>query len=278
MTIYQDKKGNSYSMEVLHKRLLGILKYIDRIARKNNIEYYLAYGTLLGAIRHKGFIPGDDDADITISRDNYYRLIEAIKNDNDERYRLYSLENNPQWFTSTARVVDTTTKTALAYSKTLDDFGVFVDIMPLDGQPDTDLGCKFHFALMTFYKVMATCADHKTFVSYERSPGLKKLIRPIASIRGARYWGEKADKLARKLDYNKCKYVCYGTANHKEGEITKESYASTIDWPFEDAMLKVPVGYHEILTGQYGDYMQLPPEEDRVPCHIYDIYDLGQED
>ncbi|MBQ6654287.1 MAG: LicD family protein [Erysipelotrichaceae bacterium] len=272
-----DHNGHTYSLERLQERMLGILKYIDSVARKNGIPYYLAYGTLIGAVRHHGFIPWDDDADILITRDNYYRLIDAIVSDNDQRYQIMSLVNNKDWYTSCARVVDTHTRIGQPFSRLLKDHHVFVDIMPLDGMPEGDLVCKFHFTLMSFYKIMAQCADHQFVVDYERFPTIKKILKPFASIMGARYWGEKADRLARKRNYNTSRLIGYGTANHKEGEITKDAYASTLDCDFCDTKLMIPVGYDEILTSQYGDYMQLPPENKRMPIHIYDIYDLGED-
>ena len=276
--ILKDHHEHTYSLEKMQQRILGILKYIDRIARQNNIPYYLAYGTLIGAIRHKGFIPWDDDGDILITRENYDRLIDAIIADNDDRYKMMSMKNNPDWFTSCARVVDTHTSIGLPYSRLLKKHHVFVDIMPLDGVPENKLVSKFHYALMNVYKLMAVCADHEYVVDYEKYPAIKKILKPIASIKGARYWGERADRLALKRDYNTSHLIGYGTANRQEGELTKEVYASTLDADFCDTKLMIPVGYDEILRSQYGDYMQLPPEDKRKPIHIFDIYDLGEDE
>ena len=272
-----DHNNHKYSFEVFQKRMLGILKYIDKIARENDIPYFLAYGTLIGAVRHKGFIPWDDDADIMISRDNYYRLVDAIVKDNNERYKIMCLQTVKDWYTSCGRVVDMHTDIGEPFSRTLKHHHVFVDIMPMDGMPENNLVCKLHFYLMSYYKAMARCADHEYVVDYEKHPLIKKILMPIASIRGARYWGEKADNLAKKRDYNTHRLVCYGAANKKEGEITKEAYASAIYTDFEDTKLAIPVGYDEILKGQYGDYMQLPPVEQRHVGHLFDVYDLGED-
>jgi len=270
-----DKNVNQDELKHYQQKLLGILQYIDDICQKNGIHYFLAYGTLIGAVRHHGFIPWDDDADICLSREDYKKLCKAIVEDNDPRYKFASLDNDPNWYMDMARVLDTNTHISLPFSKTLKDTHVFVDVMPMDGTPVGKWTEKWHYLWMNFYKGMAYSADHTYISKDEKHKTLKKIMKPIASIFGAHFWGMCARRLALKRPYETSKFVQYGTANFKEGEITKEVYASEIRCKFENTTLSIPVGYDDYLRQLYGDYMQLPPEESRVPSHLFDIIDLG---
>ncbi len=279
MTKVVSSPKDNYNVEAYQKRMLGILKYIDRICRQNNITYYLYYGTLLGAVRHQGFIPWDDDADIALPRSEYDRLMKALAEDDDPRYKLKSMSNDKDWCFLMARVFDTRTEMSLPYSKVLEKTHVFVDIFPLDAQPDNDSFAKIHFTYLTFLTQMARCADHKYIADYERHTTIKKILKPLAAIKGARWWAEKADRLARKRDYDdeNYKYICVGCARKFEGHVTRKQLGMGVRVPFEDTELNIPSFYEEILAGKYGDWRKLPVESQRKRSHLYTVIDLAED-
>ena len=120
-------------LEELHQIELDMLKEIDRICRRENIQYYLAGGTLLGAVRHKGFIPWDDDIDIAMARDEYERFLKVMKKERHPYLKIFAMEFDKEYQYTFAKVVDTRTRLIEEIGKDLPDMGVFIDIFPIDG-------------------------------------------------------------------------------------------------------------------------------------------------
>lgn len=123
------------TIEEAKKIELDILSYIDDFCKKNNIEYFINYGTLIGAVRHKGFIPWDDDIDISMTRENYDKFIEYYKNDKS-KYKLLALETNKHYFNNFAKIVDSTTRIDNTRIYKSYPSGIFIDIFPMDSFAD----------------------------------------------------------------------------------------------------------------------------------------------
>lgn len=122
------------SLQELKEIEFDILKVFDDFCKENNIRYYLAYGTLLGAIRYKKFIPWDDDVDLLIPRDDYNRMIKLFKD--SERYRLFAFDRNPNFIYPFAKLCDMTTKKdEFGYENGV-ELGVDIDLFPLDAWDD----------------------------------------------------------------------------------------------------------------------------------------------
>ena len=119
------------NLEEIQKIELDILIYLDKICKENNIKYYLSSGTLLGAIKYKGFIPWDDDIDVVLFRSDYLKLIDVLGK-NDEKYKILSIYNTEDYYYPFAKLVDTRT-VLIENSKKIKDMGVYIDIFPIDG-------------------------------------------------------------------------------------------------------------------------------------------------
>ena len=109
---------------------LEILEYVDKICKENNIQYSLAYGTMLGAVRHKGFIPWDDDIDILLKREEYEKLLRILYSKTDEKYQVFSLKDEGYWY-SYAKVTDTRTIIVEKNDRNMKEC-VYIDIFPID--------------------------------------------------------------------------------------------------------------------------------------------------
>ena len=248
----------------------GILKDVARFCDEKGLTYFLAYGTLIGAVRHKGFIPWDDDIDIWMPRADYNEFLK-IYNNEASRYRAVSPEEKIARHSFT-KVIDTKTfkiEDDTDYSN--GNLGVDIDIFPLDGQPeDEKMYNKWYRRLQLYYRLFSYC------VMKSNGKLKKKIGLPVVKF----LCGDKnnllnkAAALHKRYSYEDSKFVgavesCYNFINN---HYKKEWFDDYILTDFENTQFKIPIGYDSILTQMYGDYMQLPPEEKRVAHHKNDAY------
>lgn len=247
---------------------LDILNYIDKICSDNNICYYLDYGTLLGAVRHKGFIPWDDDIDICMERTEYNRFIEVMKKMENERFRLLSHETDPEYYYEFGKVVDTRTK--LIETDLLDNpnMGVWVDVFPKDKIPRRS----WFWKKITFLLVVC-----RVFSVYKKFPGHRnKLFYPVWLLSKAIGYNRFLDLIERIsirwIDDGDAKYIA-----DLRDLTAKETIWDTYIWgegeyvEFEGKKYRAPQKWDDYLRGLYDDYMTLPDEDKRV-SHKFDVY------
>ena len=252
-----------------------ILKMFDAFCKENNIKYFLAYGTLLGAIRYKKFIPWDDDVDVLVPRDDYDRLI-SLFHDN-EKYRLYSPEKDENYRYPFAKICDLTTcKDEFSYSNGV-DLGVDIDVFPLDAWSD-DLekakkeAKRINKNMMYLGLTKLKKPDSHNFLKRM----IKGMLMAFCKIRGSRYFVDKINKLSNRPEQNGSRYVgakswcVYG----ERGIIPAEAFASAVDVEFEGQMFPAPVGWDAYLTCLYGDYLPEPPKEKQKTHHSFKAYRL----
>ncbi len=248
---------------------LGILDYIHEVCEQENIQYFLAYGTLIGAIRHKGFIPWDDDIDICLMRDDYERLKAYLLTHEDERYALKTFENDDSYIYPFMKVIDKHTYLIENGVRKDSHLGVYLDIFPVDGQVED----------AEFEKEMSTLIKKSELCSYSfkgikaKGRHLENLVRYFAliafSFKDVSAYCRDIDKLAktRKLDGPFCNFLMYKSI--KKPAIRNEWVSETMDWEFCGKNYKIPVGYDQVLRVDYDNYMELPPEEQRVSHHDF---------
>lgn len=255
---------------------LNLLDTIDAFCRKHGIRYSLAYGTLIGAVRHKGFIPWDDDIDLLMPRPDYDRFIREFKSEENEVLNLSAKDACVETFAKVSRKNTVMVDRELGRSL----WGVNVDIFPIDGAPKEGLQERFNemekkrawiFRLCPFYKVV-TKGRVKWFLKY----CLKRLRYPSLS-------GCVGVKQAIENELRSCVFGETALAGAYFGDDGIREFMPT-EWftefttlPFEGKSYPVLTHYHDYLTRLFGDYMQLPPEEQRVSHHLYDTYLLENE-
>jgi lipopolysaccharide cholinephosphotransferase len=263
---------------------LKILEYVDHIANENNIKCYLGGGTLLGAIRHKGFIPWDDDIDISLLRDDYEKLLFLLRNDRHPYYKLLSKDDGqPGMFN--AQVVDTRTINVGSNLIQADDIGVALDIFVIDGVPNNKYLAKLHIAYMVFLRsVLASSGDKNQ--SFQPSVNWKKsilkfpvwmVVRVITCFTSRQNFvtmiANHLHKVAQKFKISNSKNIACVTGSYNFREIVpKDVYLKYIKVPFENLQCWAPAGYDIYLHNLYGNYMQLPPREKQVPQHKGKLY------
>ena len=252
---------------------MKILKDVHAFCKANGIRYSMAYGTLLGAVRHKGFIPWDDDIDIVMPRADYDRFCREYKSD---RYELFCSARQPDAYVAYARVADmreTESRTYIPWNGTVQDQGVRIDLFPLDYAPDTE---EDQYTLQKLFCFVYEMSNRVRKAFVKKLPGmpLKFHIKRIAHgpIFNRRVVRQNAVQMARWLEYmmkNLCatptkhlsQYACPDRSIREWFDV--EDFENIIELPFEDTAFCAPANYDKVLTEWFGDYMQLPPKKDR---------------
>lgn len=250
---------------------LDILSYIDEICKENNFRYYLCGGTLLGAVRHKGFIPWDDDIDICMPRPDYDDFVDLLKKNEGKYHILTTSQEN--YYYNFAKVVDSETELIEYGYLPIENMGVYVDVFPLEGMSSDVTECKKHFNRLYKLKLRIN--------SYAKSrPKIRKnLVQYVKSIylyccnkrMNLSEFQEKYEKLAKKYNYDDSEYVYATGGSYKKKDIFQKKvfsdYTSVI---FENKKFNAPKEYDAYLKQLYGDYMQLPSVENRISNHNYE--------
>lgn len=254
---------NKLNLDEIHFTELNILKYIDNKCKENNITYSLAYGTLIGAIRHKGFIPWDDDIDIFMLREDYDKFIEILSKERDERYVLASLQNDKKYFYDYAKVVDTFTKIELDDIVYNENDGLWVDIFPLDR-----VACFpfIHRLIIAPFVFCNSLSLHLHFPSKKWSYFWYPLWA-FSRLLGPRFFAKTVDFLVRLGKSEKYVGRIGGASSIKRHYYFERNWClSTTKVPFEGCEFLSYEKYDNLLRFGYGDYMKLPPEDKRI-CH-----------
>ena len=248
-----------------HKRLhrSQVYRFINDVCKKSNINYSLIGGSLIGAIRHKGIIPWDDDIDIILMPDEYDKLINELKKANKGRYRLIDVDVDNNYYLPYAKLVDTKTVAIEKGTKKIDNYGVFVDIFKYTYLPDNDFIRKIYLAR---YKFMLDIIHG--FGKLNKEDNILKRIRTYLSkkISTCKYI-KRFDRYSRK--YNNTTYIIsnwpvYG--QKKEIQFSKNMKKYSIV-NFEKGTAMITENYDEILKTTFGDYMTPPPLENQIAHH-----------
>lgn len=255
---------------------LEVLKRIAEICEEQKLRYCLVFGTLIGAVRHHGFIPWDDDIDIAMPRPDYEKLVTYCTEHEKELYplKLMNYRTNKDYIYPISRLCDTRYyidyKGAVQYG-----LGLFVDIYPMDGCGNTKeeqdaLVKKNNFLVSAVYQ-----SGQKKFeaskTSILRTP-IKLALYCYSKLMGPRYFIKKLEKNSLQHSFESNELVNCTIWDGLGYGYKKSYFEDTILMPFEDAEFRVPREYDEMLRQYYGDYMQLPPEEERVGHHYYEAF------
>lgn len=250
----------------LKQIIFNILCAFSEFCDENALRYYLCGGTLLGAIRHKGFIPWDDDIDILMPRPDYNRMHKILKEKNIKPYyTLISLQADNS-FLPFAKIIDTRTYTESRYSDS-DNKGLWIDIFPMDGLPkNKSQSNKILNKVSHLKKWFIICnqkigTDKKTLKAILKIP----LLLVLKIFKLEQWYGRRIDKIAQQYDFDTSEYVggIAWSLGAKE-RMKKSDYLPIEEVEFCDKMFHAPACWNYYLTKMYGNYMELPPEEQRV--------------
>lgn len=258
------------SLAHLQKLELEILIEFDKFCQNNNLKYYLAEGTLLGAVRHKGFIPWDDDIDVMMPREDYEKFLKlAIKKFN-KNYKIQCIQTEPKYWViaSKIRMLKDTGYVQNDVLKMTDNAGVYIDIFPLDYLPEIySKEIAFNFKMIRLLRRMLWL---KTGFSKKKSLR-NKILKFFANFISVEKYHELIKKRMTKYNNRPHKYIVNYGSYYPLSKliIPAHVYGEGKYLDFENYKFLVPNDYDYILTNVYGDYMQLPPENKRKHKHTF---------
>ncbi|MBQ8798492.1 MAG: LicD family protein [Lachnospiraceae bacterium] len=274
-----DPRETSSVLKELHEIELGALKAFVKLCNTYGLRYYAIGGTLLGAVRHKGFIPWDDDVDVAMPRKDYDRLIELVisgeaKTALGDEYRIESWQTDDTFKSYFAKICGTKIELqeALLEERTTRK-GYLIDIIPLDGTPDGETERKVYYAKAMWLRFLCGTANVHTGIRTSRSKWEQTVLRIVRALRLYKVLKikniyKRMDRLFHEQDAETAEYAGTLTGAYKTREIVPRVYfGDTYDeyslWEFEGMLLRGPKLWEEYLIHMFGDYRKLPPEEDR---------------
>lgn len=280
---FSGETRNDFYIEPMMKRAwaaqLEVLDVIEQICNKHGLRYFADWGTLLGAVRHKGFIPWDDDIDICMMREDYDKLLSVAGTELPGEYRVYDMNTDPEWDQAFARITNADT---VSYSEErLSKFhgcpyAVGIDVFPLDVLPEDPQTESYFTELFSTLYSAAHLSVTDPVGTAEVLPDLEELCnRKIDRNKNIQNQLLQAAEAVGKSYLNSGAPMVANLALHalRKRALRKEWYRGCIYLPFEQVKLPVPVDYDAVLTVQFGDYM-IPV---RYNDHAYPFYKKQQE-
>lgn len=254
------------NVEELHTILLDLGKEFHRICVKHDIPYYMLGGTMLGAVRHKGFIPWDDDMDFGVSRKDFKRCMSVLEKELPPKYRVLTMDNSESLLIDIVKISDTRTLTNELYKENVSEkIGVNIDIFPLDSKKRKGGRWKIISLLLSLQNYVFLSATSRPFIKKLVAVCLKTIFFSLSKKTIINF-------VNRHLVEHEGKYLAniYGAWGAKE-TVEKEIMGKPILYPFEDVEFYGVENPSAYLASLYGDYMKLPPESKRH-LHLTNIY------
>lgn len=253
-------------MTDLQKRILDIFREVRDILDRNGITYFAIGGTCIGAVRHGGFIPWDDDLDIAVPIEQFGRMLDLLKAELPPHLELYTGAERKHYRYIFVKVTDNRTtfieKTEIGYPDAYK--GVFIDIMPISGVlPDK----RFYSRIKRYFSMNVRRR-------FEKGEGGSSFVRRAARWAAAHlpvrysFFSDRYMAFLAEHPFEGAEYTGYVWWSEPEKlTFPKRFFAETVELPFEDTVMKCPAGYDGYLTAQFGNYMEYPPEKDREAHH-----------
>lgn len=289
----EEKGAEGEVLARLHELELDALKAFLALCERYGLRYYAIGGTLLGAVRHKGFIPWDDDIDLAMPRADYDKLIELVKSGEakaslDGKYRIESWQTDEDFKSYFAKISSTEVE---IYEELLEDTtkrrGYLIDLLPIDGAPEEEGARRIYYAKAMGLRFLCGTANVHTGIRTSRPKWEQGVLRVVRALRLYRLVKVKRvyramDKLFRKQDAEHDAYAGTLTGAYKTKEIVPrsffgETYEECSLWEFEGVTLRGPMRWEEYLTHMFGNYQELPPEAERKVHYKPFIIEKGKE-
>ena len=267
--------NSDVTIKDVQKIQLKLLNEFDRICKKHDIKYQLFAGTLLGAIRHNGFIPWDDDIDVCMLRDEYEKFLEVYDDEITDEYFLQNYETDQSSLFHFSKFIKNNTILRTSMYKNLNmNQGIFIDIFPMDNvQPNSILGKIHGFLYNNSFVLISTMNKSRSYIARNVIIKYMRLgLYYITKLIPKKTFHRVVDRIICLFNNKETEYVaCITNGDSKDiverFTVKRHTFINLMEWDFEGMKLPIPKEYDYVLTKNYGNYMKLPPKEERQPHH-----------
>ena len=275
-------------LNALQRIDLEILREIESICKRNDLSYYALGGTLLGAVRHKGFIPWDDDIDIAMPRPDYDMLLDICKTELSDKYVIQNYRTMPDDPAPTymTRVGKVNTLVSYGVAHEAKEMPIWIDVFPLDAMPSNKLLRVFQKYRLLYQRLKFQFSTYETN-AHQHKPNRpfheKALMRFREVTKIGSNWNPvemlaETERVARRFDYEKEDFFVNLFGAYKFREMFPKSwFGDGVELPFEDGTIRCPIEYKKVLTQMYGDYMTPPEKDAREQHHCLTVISIGEE-
>ncbi len=273
-------KEDNHELRALQLTELEVARIFAQICEKYHLRYYIVGGTMLGAVRHQGFIPWDDDMDVGMPRPDYEKFINIVRGELPPGYDFRTFKQNLDYKRCFSKLVDTRVRLTNASNTKTTYENAWLDIFPFDGMPAGKLCQQLHFWHLTFWRFLYRASCFEELVNLNR-PGRPLYLRLIIKFLSVTHFGANLDtrklmyKLEKKLakyGYDESPFMVSFFGQYMTREIVdKRLLGAGRSYAFEDLTLNGPEDYDAFLRHFYGDYMTPPKDADKNKLNISKI-------
>ncbi len=265
------------SNKEVQKLTINLLKEFIKICNENNLVYYVTGGALIGVLRHGGFIPWDDDIDVGMPREDYMKFVKIMHDKCPSlEYGICDRFTDSNWHFAMSQFIDLKSEIEIDLAAEKRKAHIWIDVFPLDGLPNNIIKRYFRVKHIMLLRYLIQIANiEKQVDSHKQRPWYEKMVLSLCKIlRVGRIINtnkklNKLEKVLMKSDFKESKYAGNMLGRYRKKEIVYREYFGTPKkGMFDGVEVNIPEKSHELQTALYGDYMKLPPEDQRVAHNV----------